>query len=232
MEYVAKLFDFLYPFRGGIDVHTSEKGSGNLREAVRLPPGEDLNEWLAVNTVDFFNQVNLLYGTLTKFCTPENFPTMIAGPKQGSGSACRSLFGGFVKWIMGKEDDGSDSLAVQLVDEKHWEDLFIIIVLLRPSLADFDDLVSKCFKVQLSKVRRTANEVANWLARRCRDGFEAEDWVKKPPSSLIARIDFFSFLELQDSYLLSRIFGMFVLLRVSCLVLVMEWDVFFATCLL
>ncbi|KAE8670868.1 MOB kinase activator-like 1A [Hibiscus syriacus] len=37
-------------------------GSGNLREAVRLPPGEDFNEWLAVNTVDFFNQVNLLYG--------------------------------------------------------------------------------------------------------------------------------------------------------------------------
>ncbi|URE16082.1 hypothetical protein MUK42_10474 [Musa troglodytarum] len=56
-------------------------GSGNLREAVRLPPGEDLNEWLAVNTVDFFNQVNLLYGTLAEFCTPENCPTMTAGPK-------------------------------------------------------------------------------------------------------------------------------------------------------
>ncbi|WZZ87320.1 hypothetical protein YC2023_115899 [Brassica napus] len=56
-------------------------GSGNLREAVRLPPGEDANEWLAVNTVDFFNQVNLLYGTLTEFCTPDNCPTMTAGPK-------------------------------------------------------------------------------------------------------------------------------------------------------
>eukprot|EP00850_Spirogloea_muscicola_P012471 SM000080S22986 [mRNA] locus=s80:602218:603566:- [translate_table: standard] len=56
-------------------------GSGNLREAVRLPPGEDFNEWLAVNTVDFFNQVNLLYGTLEEYCTDINCPTMSAGPK-------------------------------------------------------------------------------------------------------------------------------------------------------
>ncbi|KAF3625105.1 MOB kinase activator-like 1A [Capsicum annuum] len=109
-------------------------GSGNLREAVRLPPGEDINEWLAVNStlspslpfyiscmcislasalmIEFFfpakpllflsfqihhqmfpgivfkasrnsnsSEVNLLYGTLTEFCTPENCPTMTAGPK-------------------------------------------------------------------------------------------------------------------------------------------------------
>lgn len=29
-------------------------GSGNIMEAVKLPPGEDLKEWLAVNTVDFY----------------------------------------------------------------------------------------------------------------------------------------------------------------------------------
>lgn len=37
---------------------TNTLGSGNLRQAVKLPEGEDLNEWIAVNIVDFFNQIN------------------------------------------------------------------------------------------------------------------------------------------------------------------------------
>lgn len=28
-------------------------GSGNIREAVRLPQGEDVNEWIAVNSNNF-----------------------------------------------------------------------------------------------------------------------------------------------------------------------------------
>ncbi|CAG9464194.1 unnamed protein product [Pedinophyceae sp. YPF-701] len=56
-------------------------GSGNLKEAVRLPPGEDLNEWLAVNTVGFYNAISVLYGTLEEFCTAEGCPTMNAGAK-------------------------------------------------------------------------------------------------------------------------------------------------------
>ena len=54
---------------------------GNLRLAVMLPEGEDLNEWIAVNTVDFFNQINMLYGTITEFCTEQSCPVMSAGPK-------------------------------------------------------------------------------------------------------------------------------------------------------
>eukprot|EP00123_Amoebidium_parasiticum_P005900 comp16976_c0_seq1/m.15624 comp16976_c0_seq1/g.15624 ORF comp16976_c0_seq1/g.15624 comp16976_c0_seq1/m.15624 type:complete len:216 (-) comp16976_c0_seq1:714-1361(-) len=56
-------------------------GSGNLRLAVSLPEGEDLNEWIAVNTVDFYNQINMLYGTITEFCTQDECPTMSAGPR-------------------------------------------------------------------------------------------------------------------------------------------------------
>ncbi|CAG8543782.1 10579_t:CDS:2 [Ambispora leptoticha] len=53
--------------------------SGDLKLAVVLPEGEDINEWLAVNTYDFFNQINMLYSTITEFCTPQQCPIMSAG---------------------------------------------------------------------------------------------------------------------------------------------------------
>ncbi|KAK8290208.1 hypothetical protein V6Z12_D07G245500 [Gossypium hirsutum] len=53
---------------------------------------------------------------------------MTAGPNASCDNKHRS--GRSRYWFL-TEDDGSDSLAVQLVDEKHWEDLFIIIVLER-----------------------------------------------------------------------------------------------------
>ncbi|XP_055338374.1 MOB kinase activator 1B-like isoform X2 [Paramacrobiotus metropolitanus] len=57
-------------------------GSGaDLRQAVQLPDGEDLNEWVAVHIVDFFNQISMLYGTITEFCTVQKCPVMSAGPK-------------------------------------------------------------------------------------------------------------------------------------------------------
>ncbi|WFD28744.1 Mitotic exit network component [Malassezia nana] len=59
----------------------STLGSGNLRVAVQVPDGELLEEWLAVHTVDFFNHLNILYGTLTELCTPRECPVMCAGPR-------------------------------------------------------------------------------------------------------------------------------------------------------
>ncbi|KAK7713864.1 Mitotic exit network component [Botryosphaeria dothidea] len=53
-------------------------GSGSLRKAVQLPEGEDLGEWLAVNVVDFYNQINLIYGSITEFCSPQSCPEMKA----------------------------------------------------------------------------------------------------------------------------------------------------------
>ncbi|CCK70456.1 Mob1p KNAG_0E01940 [Huiozyma naganishii CBS 8797] len=51
---------------------------GVLNQAVKLPKGENVNEWLAVHVVDFYNQINMLYGTITEFCSPVTCPRMIA----------------------------------------------------------------------------------------------------------------------------------------------------------
>jgi len=54
-------------------------GGGELKKTVALPEGEDLNEWIAVNTVHFYNAANMIYGTCAEFCTEETCKTMSAG---------------------------------------------------------------------------------------------------------------------------------------------------------
>ncbi|KAF7998602.1 hypothetical protein HCN44_011010 [Aphidius gifuensis] len=53
----------------------------NLRDAVKLPPGEDLNDWIAVHVVDFFNRINLICGTISEYCDSTSCPTMSGGAR-------------------------------------------------------------------------------------------------------------------------------------------------------
>lgn len=68
--------------QGTLSAHTKKTlGSGNLRAAVGLPDKEDLTEWLAANTVDFFNELSLLYSLCLedagKFSKPgQGFPPL------------------------------------------------------------------------------------------------------------------------------------------------------------
>jgi len=47
--------------------------------------------------------------------------------RRGSGSATRSIFGGFVEWRKGRKEDGSDSFAEQIAPPEYWRDFRIII---------------------------------------------------------------------------------------------------------
>jgi len=50
-----------------------------------------------------------------------NRENLSALARMGSGSAARSLYGGFVEMKLGSKDDGSEDVAVQLKDESHWD---------------------------------------------------------------------------------------------------------------
>ena len=49
--------------------------------------------------------------------------------RQGSGSACRSVYGGFAEWQQGSQLDGADSYAVQIASEDHWDVRMAAVVL-------------------------------------------------------------------------------------------------------
>ncbi|MHA6253161.1 diphosphomevalonate decarboxylase [Oceanobacillus sp. CAU 1775] len=49
--------------------------------------------------------------------------------RQGSGSASRSIYGGFVQWEMGEKEDGSDSYAIPVAPKEHWDVRMAAVVL-------------------------------------------------------------------------------------------------------
>ncbi|CAG8581389.1 8996_t:CDS:2 [Ambispora gerdemannii] len=69
----------------------------------------------------------LVYTLAKLFELPISATDLSRIARQGSGSACRSMFGGFVAWEMGDNTDGSDSQAVQIAPETHWPELEALI---------------------------------------------------------------------------------------------------------
>lgn len=70
----------------------------------------------------------LAYG-LNKICNVNlDLKELSILARQGSGSACRSLHGGFVIWHKGRKDDGSDSYAQQFFDQNFWPEFCVLVV--------------------------------------------------------------------------------------------------------
>jgi diphosphomevalonate decarboxylase len=48
--------------------------------------------------------------------------------RRGSGSASRSIEGGFVEWLKGEKEDGSDSYGVRIAAPDHWDFRMIAVI--------------------------------------------------------------------------------------------------------
>eukprot|EP00943_MAST-04B_sp_MAST-4B-sp1_P009407 g9407.t1 len=72
--------------------------------------------------------------------------------RQGSGSACRSLYSGFVKWKMGSKVDGTDSIAVQVAKKADWKNMEAIICVVSDKKKDVGSTGGMASSVKTSKL--------------------------------------------------------------------------------
>ena len=72
--------------------------------------------------------------------------------RMGSGSACRSLYGGFVKWEAGVRPDGTDSIAVQVAPEDHWPDLQVLILVVSANKKETSSTAGMMTSVETSEL--------------------------------------------------------------------------------
>jgi diphosphomevalonate decarboxylase len=95
----------------------------------------------------------LTFALAELFAAAETYPgELTAIARQGSGSACRSLHGGFVRWQKGVRPDAADSVAVQVADEDHWPELRALILVVSAAKKETSSTAGMSTSVETSEL--------------------------------------------------------------------------------
>ncbi|KAG6612137.1 diphosphomevalonate decarboxylase [Phytophthora cinnamomi] len=119
----------------------------------------------------------------------EEYPGQLSAiARQGSGSACRSLDGGFVAWQKGEQPDGRDSIAVQVANDLHWPTLCAVVCVVNDAQKDTSSTTGM----------QTTKATSPLLAFRVKN--LVPDRMKSMERAILARdFEAFGTLTMQDS---------------------------------
>ncbi|NWQ42486.1 diphosphomevalonate decarboxylase [Bacillus sp. EB106-08-02-XG196] len=101
--------------------------------------------------------------------------------RQGSGSACRSIYGGYVEWEKGEKADGTDSFAKPIKSEETW-DLSILSVQLNTE----PKLVSS--REGMKRTVETSPFYSGWLEGVEQDFLNAKVAIRKQDFKILGEI--------------------------------------------
>jgi diphosphomevalonate decarboxylase len=101
--------------------------------------------------------------------------------RQGSGSACRSVYGGYVEWQKGERVDGTDSFAVPLIDGQDW-DISILSVLLTSE----QKTVSS--RSGMKRTVETSPFYSSWLVEVEKDMVIAKEAIRKRDFEMLGTV--------------------------------------------
>ena len=96
--------------------------------------------------------------------------------RQGSGSACRSVYGGWVKWQMGEKDDGTDSIAIQVADEHHWPEMRVLILVVNEGKKWVSSTSGMEKSVETSDLLKHRVKIVNARMERMEDAIKRKDF--------------------------------------------------------
>ncbi|KIH59671.1 putative diphosphomevalonate decarboxylase [Ancylostoma duodenale] len=97
--------------------------------------------------------------------------------RMGSGSACRSVFGGLVEWCAGSDPSGADCVAKQVLPEKWWPELRAVIVVLDDGEKEVGSSRGMRSTVETSELlEHRARYIVPERIKRLTAAFEAHDF--------------------------------------------------------
>lgn len=117
--------------------------------------------------------------------------------RKGSGSAARSLFGGFVEMRLGDAQDGSDAYAYQLYPAEFW-DLRVMIAI----TSEKKKKTGSTDGMELS--RNTSPYYGRWIDSSINDMNEMREAIAKRDFEMVADISEFSCLKMHALAMASR----------------------------